>query len=95
MEVYPTKELEVSTATDDVLVGQAAEGYIIEAITVQPRTITVAAEQELLDSLDRLIIDPIEIDSPSQSFTRRASISGLTDFRYISSEQVYVNVLIA
>ncbi|MBQ4090325.1 MAG: hypothetical protein IJC56_10690 [Clostridia bacterium] len=95
MEVYPTKELEVSTATDDVLVGQAAEGYIIEAITVQPRTITVAAEQELLDSLDRLIIDPIEIDSPSQSFTRRASISGLTDFRYISSEQVYVNVQIA
>jgi len=95
MEVYPTKELEVSTSTDDILVGQVAEGYIIEAITVQPRTITVAAEQELLDSLDNLIIEPIEIDSTSQSFTRRASISGLSDFRYISSEQVYVNVQIA
>lgn len=95
MEIYPTKELEVSTATDDILLGQVADGYIIEAITVQPRTITVAADEELLDSLDNLVIDPIEIDSPSQSFTRRASISGLSDFKYISSEQVYVNVQIA
>lgn len=94
-EIYPTRELEVSTATDDILLGQVANGYIIEAITVQPRTITVAADEELLDSLDNLVIDPIEIDSPSQSFTRRASISGLSDFKYISSEQVYVNVQIA
>ncbi len=95
MEIYPTKDLEVSTATDDILLGQVADGYIIEAITVQPRTITVAADEELLDSLDNLVIDPIEIDSPSQSFTRRASISGLSDLKYISSEQVYVNVQIA
>lgn len=95
MEIYPTKELEVSTATDDILLGQVADGYIIESITVQPRTVTVAADEELLDSLDKLVIDPIEIDSPSQSFTRRASISGLSDFKYISSEQVYVNVQIA
>ena len=95
MEVYPTKELEVSTATDDVIVGQVAPGYIIEAITVQPRTIKVAADQDLLDSLDSLIIEPIEIDSPSQSFTRKASISGLSNFKYIASEQVYVNVQIA
>lgn len=95
MEVYPTREMEVSTATNDVLDGQVADGYIIEAITVQPRTITVAADQELLDNLDNLIIEPIEIDSPSQSFTRKASISGLSDFRYISSEEVYVNVQIA
>ena len=95
MEIFPTKELEISTATDDILLGQVADGYIIEAITVQPRTITVAAEQELLDSLDMLVIEPIEIDSPSQSFTRRASISGLSDFKYISAEQIYVNVQIA
>lgn len=95
MEIYPTRELEVSTATDDILLGQVADGYIVEAITVQPRTVTVAADDELLDSLDNLVIEPLEIDSPSQSFTRKASISGLSDFKYISSEQVYVNVQIA
>jgi len=95
MEVYPTKELEVSVDAADVLVGQPAEGYVVESITIQPSTITVAADQELLDDLEMLYIDPIEIDSPTQSFTRRATISGLSNIRYISSEQVYVNVQIA
>ena len=81
IEVYPTKDISISLDVDDVLDGEIADGYTIESITIQPGTITVAADQELLDSLDTLIIDPIEIDSPSQSFTRRATISGLTDFR--------------
>ncbi len=95
VDIYPTKELEISTATDDVLVGQVAEGYQIESITMQPETITVAADQEVLDGIDKLVISPVTIDSPSQSFTKPATISGLTDFRYISSEQVYVTVQIA
>lgn len=95
MDVYPTRELSISTATDDVLTGQVADGYIIEAITVQPESVTVAADKDLLGALDKLVIEPLEIDHPSQSFTRRATISGLTDFKYISSEQVYVTVQIA
>lgn len=94
-EIYPTKVLEVSTSTDDVLIGQVAEGYVIEDIIMQPESVTVAAEQSLLDGVDSLIIEPFEIDSPSQSFTRRATISGLSDFKYISTEQVYVTVQIA
>lgn len=95
IDIYPTKELEISTATDDVLDGQVAQGYQIEAITIQPETVTVAADQEVLDGIDKLVISPIAIDLPSQSFTKPATISGLTDFKYISSEQVYVTVQIA
>ncbi len=95
VDIYPTKELEVSTATDDVLVGQVADGYQIEAISIQPETVTVAADQEVLDGIDKLVISPIAIDAPSQSFTKPATISGLTDFKYISPEQVYVTVQIA
>lgn len=94
-EVYPTKALPISTVTDDVLIGQTAEGYVIEDIIMQPETVTVAGDQSLLDGVESLIIEPFEIDSPSQSFTRRATISGLTDFKYISTEQVYVTVQIA
>lgn len=95
VDIYPTKELEVSTATDDVLDGQVAQGYQIESISIQPETITVAAEQELLDAIDKLVITPIPIELPSQSFTKRATIAALSDFKYISSEQVYVTVQIA
>ncbi len=95
VDIYPTKEIEISTTTDDVLDGQVADGYQVESISIQPETVTVAADQEILDGLDKLVISPIAIDSPSQSFTKRATISGLTDFKYISQEQVYVTVQIA
>lgn len=94
-EIYPTKVLAVSRATEDVLVGQVADGYIIEDIVIQPENVTVAGDQSLLDEVESLIIEPFEIDKPSQSFTRRAAISGLADFKYISAEQVYVTVQIA
>lgn len=94
IDIYPTKEIDISVNPDDVLIGEVAEGYRIESITIQPGTVTVAADPELLSILDTLIIEPIDIDSPSQSFTRRASIIGLSDLKYISSEQVYVNVQI-
>ena len=95
VDIYPTKELSISTAVEDVLDGQVAPGYEIASITVQPETVTVAADQALLEGIDKLIIDPITIDAPSQSFSTRATISGLSDFKYISSEQVYVTVQIA
>ncbi len=92
MEVYPTKEIEVSADPADVLVGEVAEGYVVESITIQPGALTVAADQDLLEDLDLLIVDPIDVEGAKQSFTRRATISGLSNIRYISSEQVYVNV---
>ncbi|MGI6239338.1 MAG: YbbR-like domain-containing protein, partial [Christensenellales bacterium] len=95
VDVYPTKDIEISAAVDDILLGQVAPGYQIESISVQPESVTVAADPELLGAIDKLIIQPIEIDAPSQSFTKRATIAGLTDFKYISSEQVYVTVQIA
>jgi len=95
VEVYPTKEIPISNSAEDVLVGTVAEGYQIQSITTTPETVTVAADADLLARVDKLIVEPIEIDNVSQSFTRRASITGLSDFKYVSSEQVYVTVQIA
>lgn len=92
--VYPTKELPVSTEIDKVVTGQLADGYEIQSVTIQPETITVAADGELLESLNELVIEPISVDGLSQSFSVRASVSTLSDFRYVSNEQVYVTVTI-
>lgn len=94
IEIYPAKDIAISHNIDDVITGEIAEGYIVESITIQPSSVTVAADPELLSVIDTMVIEPIEIDSVSQSFTRRASIAGLSDLKYISSEQVYVNVQI-
>ena len=95
INIYPTRELAVSNNVEDVLTGQPAEGYEIESITMQPETVIVAADQELLDSLDVLLVEPIDVEGASQSFSRRVALSPLADIKYTSAEQVYVTVQIA
>ena len=95
IEVFPTKELTVSCDLEDIIQGRVADGYEVKSISVSPPTITVAADQSLLDSLTEIAIEPIEVESVDRSFTVRRSISKLSDIRYFSTEQVYVTVEIA
>ena len=42
--------------------------------------------------LSELLIQPVDVSGASQTFSQRARISSLTDFKNISTEQVYVTV---
>ncbi|MDO4866915.1 MAG: CdaR family protein [Clostridia bacterium] len=95
VDVYPCRDIPVSTDPGNLVTGQPAPGYVLKSVTVQPETIQVAAEVELLDGLTELMIEPVSIEGASQSFSAKTSISQLSNFKSISSEQVYVNVNIA
>ena len=95
LDVYPTKELPVSTEISNVVTGQPAAGYAVQSVSIQPESITVAADRDLLDSLSELVVEPVSVEGVSQSFSARASVSALSDFKYVSNEQVYVNVTVA
>ena len=95
LDVYPTRELPVSTEISNVVTGQPAAGYAVQSVSIQPESITVAAERDVLDSLSELVIEPVSVEGVSQSFSVRASVSALSDFKYVSNEQVYVNVTVA
>ena len=95
VDVYPTKEIPLDTAVDSVITGQPKEGYEVVGIAMQPAALTVAAEQELLDSIDMLHIDPISVEGLSQSFSARADVATLSSFKSISADEVYVTVTIA
>ncbi|MBQ6374328.1 MAG: hypothetical protein IJJ45_07570 [Clostridia bacterium] len=94
VDVYPTKELPVSTDPANVITGQPAEGYVVQSVSMQPETVTVAADEELLEGLSELVIEPVNVDGLTQSFTARAAISQLSGLKNLSSEQVYANVVI-
>lgn len=94
-DVYPKKEIPISTAIEDVVTGHVGEGYTVSEISVQPESITVAAEQNLLDGISELLIEPVSVEGLTQSFSARAEISQLSDFKNVSAEQVYVNVTIS
>ena len=95
MDVYPKKEIPISSDVEDVITGRVADGYVITDITIQPESITVAADQSLLDGINELLIEPINVEGQSQSMIARASIALLSDFRNVSAEQVYVNITVA
>lgn len=52
----------------------------------------MAADAELLEGLTELLIQPVDVTDADQTFSQRARISSLTDFKNISTEQVYVTV---
>ncbi len=93
-DVYPTKELPISTEIADAVAGRPADGYAVTGISVQPASITVAAEQELLDDISELVVEPVSIEGAKQNITARARVSTLAGFKNVSAEQVYVNVTI-
>lgn len=95
VDVYPTKEIPIDSALDSVISGQPADGYEVQGVSIQPDTLTVAAEQELLDSIDTLLIEPVSVEGANQSFSVRADVSTLSSFKSISADEVYVNVTIA
>lgn len=94
MDVYPTKEIPISTEIDSVVTGEPADGYVVESVSIQPESLVVAADQELLDSIAELQVEPVSVAGRSRSFTARASVASLSSFRSISADEVYVNVTI-
>lgn len=94
VDVYPTKELPVSNKIADAVKGSVADGFEITGITIQPETVTVAAAPDVLEGLTELFVEPVALNGARQSFSQRTKISRLTDFKYVSPEQVYVNIAI-
>ena len=93
-DVYPTREIPISTSIEDVVTGRVADGYAITEITIQPESITVAADAALLESISELLVEPVSVEGLKQSFSARAKIAELSDFKNVSTQQVYVNITI-
>lgn len=94
VDIYPCRELPISTDLANVVTGQPAEGYVVQSVSMQPEAVTVAADRELLEGLTELMISPVSVDGMSQSFTTRAEVSSLSGVKNLSANQVYVNVTI-
>ena len=92
VDVYPTKELPDTGDASQIMV---AEGYEIADITFQPSTITVAAKAGLLEDLDVLPLEiPDNMPTLNKTYTKRLSVSKLPEFKFMSTNQVYMTITI-
>lgn len=90
IDVYPVKELPVTVDASQITV---ADGFEIADITFQPATITVAAQSALLDEINELPVEiPDNIPVLNKTLTRRLSLSKLPDFKFMSTNQVYMTI---
>ncbi len=90
VDIYPTKEIPVTADASQIVV---ADGYEIAEITFQPATITVAAQSALLDGIDELPVEiPDNMPVLNKTYTKRLSLSKLPDFKFMSTNQVYMTI---
>ncbi len=92
VDIYPTKQIQVTATPGESVEGGVRRGYTLESIDVNPETVVVAADQSLLDTLDGLSIEPIDVTGADRSFTQIANIAMLNGIKYLSSDQVTATV---
>ena len=95
VDVYPMKSIPISTDLDSVVTGSPAEGLYVESVKMQPASLTVAAEQEILDEVSVLHVDPIDVSGAAQSFNTRTAVSALSSFKFVSASEVYAYVTLS
>lgn len=90
IEVYPTKEIPVTADASQIIV---AEGYEIAEISFQPASITIAAQSALLEGIEELPVEiPDNMPVLNKTYTKRLSLSKLPDFKFMSTNQVYMTI---
>jgi len=92
VDIYPTKQIQVTASPDESVQGNVRRGYMLESIEVNPSTVMVAADQSLLDTLEHLTIEPIDVSGADRSFTQVVNLSMLKDIKNLSSNQVTATV---
>jgi len=94
VSIYPVKRLPVDTTIATATSGELMDGYSITRVEVQPEIVSVAAEQELLDQLEKLTFKPVTVYGRTQSFSTTASLTAINNIEHLSAEQVTVTVYI-
>ena len=57
------------------LMGQLAPGFMLVDTLVEPATVTITGPQSLIDSVERLMTQPISIDGQSDSFRKEIAVT--------------------
>lgn len=68
---YKEKEVELNISVD----AQAADGYRIKSADYQPRTITIAAPDDVLEKTNRITIDDIHLSKLKADFEQTYSLN--------------------
>jgi len=84
--IYPIKE--VSIAYEDSLSGAVQDGYVLSKVEAYPKTVRVAAEQSVLDSLATISTSAFSIDDLNEDTVLTVSLRQPTDVEWMELQEV-------
>ncbi len=89
VNVYPAREIPVSA--DSAVTGTPAHGYRLGEVRITPDTVLIAAEQDVLDSIDMLhVLDPLDISGDSVRQGGDARLRTVSGVVHSSVNQVFI-----
>jgi len=84
VEIYPKRNLMVDH--DLAVIGTPAPGYHVASVTIRPDYIEIWGEEALISQIDKLFIEPINVEGETQIAPRQAKIQTLPGITYMSTE---------
>jgi YbbR domain-containing protein len=79
--IYPTKRLEIQVP----ITGEIEEGYEIKSIKVEPQSLLVAGEKNIISSMEYLFAEPINVEEKTTTIYESINIIG---GNYILTENI-------
>lgn len=89
--LYPIRTIPLADTA--LVVGQPADGYRVERVTLSPAVLTAAGDAAALNAVNRLFIDnAVDVTGLSKSFTANVRARKPAELAYVSAETVTVSV---
>ena len=95
VEIYPTRVLPISQDPQELISGQLPDGYQVDKVEISPTQVIAAGDQALLNGLSELVIEPVDVNGVTQTFTAIARVQSLKGIKNLSSEEISVTVSIS
>lgn len=90
LPVYPTKE--VAVVCDEAFTGSVKDGYALTGIEIYPKTVRVAAEQSILDSLNFISTSAFSVEGLDKDTIQTVDLRQLRDIAWMEFNQVDLNI---
>lgn len=90
VRVLPMRDVEIAASLENTIIENIPEGYEVSEISVQPTSMQIAGDAELIESIERLALEPISIKGLTGLQAINATVEELDGVSYLAPRTVTV-----
>ncbi|MBR2222993.1 MAG: hypothetical protein IJ973_01585, partial [Christensenellaceae bacterium] len=90
VRVLPMREVEIAASLENTIIENIPEGYEVSEISVQPTSMQIAGDAELIESIEKLALEPISVKGLTGLQAINATVEELDGVSYLAPRTVTV-----